>query len=232
MSKESALKNLTDHAISNMLADIPISKGLEGHADKEAVVRAYQEEMGLPVDGWPGDDTLSTLWREWQPSPSEIALAAERALEESGKVAYTQGSGGDIGEVWFPDRIGTAGDCSDFVCHCLGIPKKQFTRFGALAPGWKADPQWLGAANISAGCIGKNRPWTTAAVGDLVAYGGVGAHVEVVVGRTTGKSGAVLWTIGCSNSSFKNFGTAIARRNRSGLWGRRNAVAVTPWWNV
>ena len=70
--------------------------------------------------------------------------------------------------------------------------------------------------------------------GDIAAA----AEVEVVVDVSLrGTHRALLQTIGCSHSteagSLKTIGRrhAIASRDRTSLWGRKNAVVVTPWWN-
>jgi hypothetical protein len=237
MSKREALEALSDLAVGDMLADIDIQYGLEGFGDKEAVVRAYQRTVGLPEDGWPGGQTMSRLWQDHKRAPGEIVLAAKRALDWPG-TEYSQSKNLGLGESWMEEGPFDAGDCSDFACHCLGIPKVQFKKRGVLMPHWRADKQWLGAAVIASGAIGNPRPWMDALPGDLVAYGGDGAHVEVVVDVSLrGTHRALLQTIGCSHSteagSLKTIGRrhAIASRDRTSLWGRKNAVVVTPWWN-
>lgn len=238
MNKREALEALSDLAVGDMLADIDIKYGLEGLKDKEAVVRAYQRTVGLPEGGWPGDQTMARLWRDHKRAPGEIVLAAKKALGWPG-TEYGQSKNWGLGESWMEEGPFDAGDCSDFACHCLGIPKLQLKKRGVLMTHWQTNKQQLSAAVIASGAIGNPRPWMDALPGDLVAYGGDGEHVEVVVAVSLrGTHRALLQTIGCSHStevgSLETIGRrhAIASRDRTSLWGRKNAVVVTPWWNA
>jgi hypothetical protein len=235
MSKAEALDSLSDKAVAMMLAHIGISASDVERI--EDIVSAYQTFAGLKADGWPGSNTMSDLWRRHRPTPAEIVEAATSALPW--QTTYSQSNNLGMGESWFEEGPFKAGDCSDFASHCIGAPKKQVKAYGVLEPDWRNNQQWLAAAVIASGAIGEPRPWHTARLGDLVAFGGKSAHVEVVVADASLNKGGqiVLPTIGCSYSTFMDskakygVGSAIAKRNRAKMWAKNNAVVVTPWWN-
>lgn len=234
MSKESTLRDMSQRAEDLMHLDND-----QGVLSREETVEHWQRLNDLAPDGWPGGATLSALWRTQRPDAGVIVHAALDALRWS-PVAYSQTQNVGMGESWLPDNGPfDAGDCSDFECHCLGVPKKQLGKYGVLVPGWPTDPQWLGAAAFVDGAIGTPRPWHTAMPGDLIAFGGREAHVEVVVDVSTNYFKPIrIITVGCSSSSFRaskkrtGVGNAIAKRDRTALWARQNAVVVTPWWNA
>ena len=226
---------MSDRAEELMRLDL---RGMAG--DREAIVRAWQESRGLTADGWPGNATLSALWDVTKPGPDEIVAAARAALDWP-PVTYSMSRNTGLGESWLPDNgAGYAtGDCSDFACHCLGIPKDQTKDYGATV-GMRS--VWLGADAIAVGHIGQPLSLELAEPGDLIVYPGkwergervaVG-HVEVCVEVRGGR----IVTIGCASSNgrrksrYDQPGSAIARADKTDLWRRKGAVAVRPWWNA
>jgi hypothetical protein len=233
MSKQKALDELSERAELLMLEDLP-PRTVSGDC-REDTVKAWQQDHGLKPDGWPGSKTLATLWMRHKPTAKDVVEAARFALGWP-PVAYSMTRNTGMGESWLPDmRVGyETGDCSDFACHCLGIPKDQtngrVTMRAALAS------VWLGADAIYGGHIGKVLPLAEARPGDLIVYGGkwergervaVG-HVEVCVAIEDGN----IITIGCASSNHKHNAkrSAIAMRDKTDRWRRKGAVAVRPWW--
>lgn len=227
MSKQKALETMSNRAEELMRLDL---RGMAG--DREAIVRAWQESRGLTADGWPGSGTLSALWSKHKPSADDIVAAARAALDWP-PVVYSMGRNTGMGESWLPDlNLGyETGDCSDFVCHCLGVPKRQ-TGGQRVVTG---EPIWLGADAIADGHIGTPRLLAEAAPGDLIVYPGkwergervsIG-HVEVCVEVAGGR----IITIGCASSNNRKYGNgAIAKADKTDLWRKKGAVAVRPWW--
>lgn len=227
MSKQKALETMSNRAEELMRLDL---RGMAG--DREAIVRAWQESRGLTADGWPGSGTLSALWSKHKPSADDIVAAARAALDWP-PVVYSMGRNTGMGESWLPDNSAgyETGDCSDFVCHCLGVPKDQ-TNGQRITTG---APVWLGADAIATGHIGQPRPLADTQPGDLVVYPGMWergervsiGHVEVCVEVVDGR----IVTIGCASSNNRKYGNgAIAKADKTDLWRRKGAVAVRPWW--
>ncbi len=228
MSKEQALRQMSDYAEGLMRHDLERMDGT-----REDIVRAWQQSRGLTADGWPGAATLSALWRVTKPGPDEIVAAARAALDWP-PVTYSMSRNTGMGESWLPDldRGYETGDCSDFACHCLGVPKDQTRDYGVTV-GMRS--VWLGADAIAVGHIGQPFSLTEARPGDLIVYPGrwergervaIG-HVEVCVEVDGGR----IITIGCSSGASRR-GNAIARQDRTALWRRKGASAVRPWWNA
>jgi hypothetical protein len=235
MSKQKALESISDRAVFCMAGDLPE----QDWPDVEELVTAWQRANGLTPDGWPGNATLSLLWSKHKPSADGIVAAARAALDWP-PVTYSMSRNTGMGESWLPDNgAGYAtGDCSDFACHCLGVPKNQ-TNGQRITTG---APVWLGADAIASGHIGHPRPLADTQPGDLIVYPGkwergervaIG-HVEVCFEVRGGR----IVTIGCASSNgrrrsrYDQPGSAIARADKTDLWRRKGAVAVRPWWNA
>lgn len=230
MSREQALRRMSDRAEELMRLDL---RGMAG--DREAIVRAWQESRGLKPDGWPGNATLSRLWDVTKPGPDEIVETARAALDWP-PVTYSMARNTGMGESWLPDldRGYATGDCSDFACHCLGVTKDQTRDYGVTV-GMRS--VWLGADAIAVGHVGQPFSLIEACPGDLIVYPGrwergervaVG-HVEVCVEVCRDR----IVTIGCASSNARKYGNgAIAEADKTGLWKRKEAVAVRPWWNA
>lgn len=234
MSKQQALTNMSDRAEELMRRDLERMDGT-----REDIVRAWQQSRGLTADGWPGNATLSALWSESKPSADDIVAAARAALDWP-PVTYSMSRNTGTGESWLPDLgVGyETSDCSDFACHCLGIPKNQMRGLATVASAFT----WLGADAISAGHIGQPRPLVEARPGDLIVFPGrwergervaIG-HVEVCVEVCRDR----IVTIGCASSNGRRrsrydlTGSAIAAADKTDRWRRKSAVAVRPWWNA
>jgi len=229
MSKQQALTNMSDRAEALMRGDPRLDGG-----SREDVVTAWQRANSLKPDGWPGNATLSALWSRNKPSADDIVAAARAALDWP-PVTYSMSRNTGMGESWLPDNgAGYAtGDCSDFACHCLGVPKNQ-TNGQRITTG---APVWLGADAIASGHIGHPRPLADTQPGDLIVYPGkwergervaIG-HVEVCFEVRGGR----IVTIGCASSNARVYGHgAIAEADKTDLWRRKGAVAVRPWWNA
>lgn len=228
MSKQKALETISDRAVFDMAGDLPE----QDWPDVEGLVTAWQSANGLKADGWPGSGTLSALWSKHKPSAKDIVAAANAALDWP-PVTYSMKRNTGLGESWLPDLdLGyETGDCSDFACHCLGVPKAQTNGQRITV----AAPVWLGADAIASGHIGDLHALAKARPGDLIVYPGkwvrgeriaVG-HVEVCVEV----NGDRIITIGCASSNNRKYGRgAIAKANKTDLWRRKDAVAVRPWW--
>jgi len=231
MSKQKALDELSKKAVELMQTDCDDVQAEYG-TSRDSIVTAWQEVHGLKPDGWPGSKTLATLWMRHKPTAEDVVEAARAALAWPA-VTYSMSRNTGLGESWLPDPSAgyETGDCSDFVCNCLGIPKDQTHGYGvALAS------VWLGADAIEAGHLGQARPLAEARPGDLIVYGGrwergervaIG-HVEVCVAIDKGR----IITIGCASSNCKHNTkrSAIAQLDKTDRWRRKNAVAVRPWW--
>jgi hypothetical protein len=231
MSKQKALETMSSRAEALMRRDYGAAQP-ERVATREDLVTTWQEMSGLRPDGWPGSKTLATLWMRHKPTAEGVVEAARAALDWPA-VVYSMKRNTGMGESWLPDPSAgyETGDCSDFVCNCLGIPKDQTRNYGvALAS------VWLGADAIEAGHLGQARPLSEARPGDLIVYGGrwergervaVG-HVEVCVEVDEGR----IITIGCASSNHLRNAkrSAIAKLDKTDLWRRKKAVAVRPWW--
>lgn len=235
MSKQKALENLSERSLGLMRTDCDDVQAEYG-TSRESIVTTWQEVRGLKPDGWPGNRTLATLWSKHKPTAKDVVEAAYFALNWA-PVAYSMKRNTGMGESWLPDpRVGyETGDCSDFVCHCLGVPKGQARDYGiALAS------VWLGADAIALERVGKAHPLSEARPGDLIVYGGkwergervaVG-HVEVCVEFLADAVDFEIITIGCASSNHRHNDqrSAIAERDKTDLWRRKGAVAVRPWW--
>ena len=234
MSKQQALTNMSERAEVLMRVDLRMEGG-----SREDAVTAWQRANDVTPDGWPGNGTLSLLWSKHKPSADDIVAAARAALDWP-PVTYSMARNTGMGESWLPDldRGYETGDCSDFACHCLGIPKNQMRGFATVASAFT----WLGADAISAGHIGQPRPLADTQPGDLVVFSGkwergervaIG-HVEVCVEVR----GDRIITIGCASSNgrrrsrYDQPGSAIAAADKTDRWRRKSAVAVRPWWNA
>ena len=235
MSKQKALDELSERAIGLMVRDV-YGVGIRRQSlvdTDEELVTAWQSHHGLKPDGWPGSKTLAALWMLHTPTAEDVVAAARAALAWPA-VAYSMKRNTGLGESWLPD-LGTGyetGDCSDFACHCLGIPKDQTDGLATA----DRSRVWLGADAIALERIGKAHPLTEARPGDLIVYGGkwergervaVG-HVEVCVEIDERR----IITIGCASSNhLRNANrSAIDARDKTDLWRRKKAVAVRPWW--
>jgi len=205
-----------------------VDRGTTRIADFE-IVRAYQLAVGLMVDGVAGPRTLARLWLD---APLQAADVVERALAalQWPAVRYSMSENTGLGESWLPDMDAApqTGDCSDFACHCSGIPKDQTK--GLAAPHVRG-AVWLGADAIAGDAVGERLPLDQARPGDLIVYAGrwergervaIG-HVEVCVEVAGGR----VWTVGCASS---NKPSAIQRVDKTALWRRKGAVAVRPRW--
>jgi|DEB0MinimDraft_3_1074331.scaffolds.fasta_scaffold00106_4 hypothetical protein len=234
MSKQQALRQMSARAEELMRRDL---KRMDD--TREDIVRAWQQSRGLTADGWPGSATLSALWSQNRPSADDIVAAARAALDWP-PVTYSMSRNTGLGESWLPDlaRGHETGDCSDFACHCLGIPKDQTRGLATVASAFT----WVGADSISAGHIGQARPLADTQPGDLVVFPGkwergervaIG-HVEVCVEVR----GDRIVTVGCASSNgrrksrYDQTGSAIAAADKTDRWRRKSAVAVRPWWNA
>jgi len=232
MSKQKALDEISWRAVELMARDLGAAGVRFVESDWEQVVTLWQSHHGLKPDGWPGSKTLATLWMRHKPTAEDVVAAARAALGWS-PVAYSMKRNTGMGESWLPDmRVDyETGDCSDFACHCIGIPKNQTRDYGvALAS------VWLGADAIAAGHIGEAHPLSEARPGDLIVFPGrwergervaIG-HVEVCVEAADGR----IITIGSASSNYKHNAkrSAIAMRDKTDRWRRKGAVAVRPWW--
>jgi len=230
MSKQKALENLSERALV-LMADDTDTAG--AGFDREGIVRVWQQAHDLKPDGWPGSRTLAALWHAHKPTAEDVIAAACAALAWPA-VTYSMSRNTGLGESWLPD-LGTGyetGDCSDFACHCLGIPKNQTDGLATV----DRSRVWLGADAIALKRVGKARPLSEARPGDLIVYAGkwkrgervaVG-HVEVCVAIDEGR----IVTIGCASSNHKHNTkrSAIAERDKTDMWKRKGAVAVRPWW--
>jgi len=231
MSKQKALDELSKKAVELMQTDCDDVQAEYG-TSRDSIVTTWQEMRGLRPDGWPGSKTLAALWMRHKPTAEDVVEAARFALDWP-PVVYSMKRNTGMGESWLPDNSKgyQTGDCSDFACHCLGVPKDQ-TGASRLAT---AEPIWLGADAIASGHIGRTLQLAAARPGDIVAYPGkwergervaVG-HVEVCVEV----DGDRIITIGCASSNNRKYGNgAIARADKTDLWRRKGAVAVRPWW--
>jgi len=234
MSKQKALDELSERAIELMAKSV----GGSPHT-REQLVRAWQLRHGLKADGWPGSKTLATLWGKHKPTAEDVVAAARAALAWPA-VTYSMKRNTGMGESWLPDpHVGyETGDCSDFACHCVGIPKDQTRGLATVASAFT----WVGADSISAGHIGQARPLADTQPGDLVVFPGkwergervaIG-HVEVCVEVR----GDRIVTVGCASSNgrrksrYDQTGSAIAAADKTDRWRRKSAVAVRPWWNA
>jgi len=231
MSKQKALESMSRRAEALMRQDLAtVTVAGDGRED---IVTAWQQDHGLKPDGWPGSKTLAALWHAHKPTAEDVVAAARAALGW-GRTTYSMARNTGMGESWLPDpRVGyETGDCSDFVCDCLGIPKNQTD--GLATTGGSG--RWLGADAIAAGHIGEAHPLAEARPGDLIVFAGrwergervaIG-HVEVCVEVYEGR----IFTIGCASSNHRHNAkrSAIAERDKTDLWKRKGAVAVRPWW--
>lgn len=228
MSKDKALRAMSRRAVAMMAADCGIDSG----GNREAIVLAWQAQQGLQADGWPGATTMSALWAAHRPGAHDVVAAATAALDWP-SVVYSMSQNTGMGESWVPDVDGgyRTGDCSDFACACLGVPKAQ-TAAQRMTTGAAV---WLGADAIASGHVGEPRPLADASAGDLIVFAGrwergervaIG-HVEVCVEVRDGR----IWTIGCASSNARTYGRgAIAKADKTARWRRMGAVAVRPWW--
>lgn len=229
MSKAIALRQMSDRAEGLMRRDLERMDGT-----REDIVRVWQQSRGLTADGWPGNATLSALWSQNKPSADDIVAAARAALDWP-PVTYSMSRNTGMGESWLPDlsRGYDTGDCSDFACYCLGVPKNQ-TGGQRITTGAAV---WLGADAIASGHIGEPRPLVEARPGDLIVFAGkwergervaIG-HVEVCVEVC----GDRIVTIGSASSNARVYGHgAIAEADKTSRWSRKQAVAVRPWWTA
>jgi hypothetical protein len=229
MSKQQALTNMSERAEVLMRGDLRMEGG-----SREDAVTAWQRANDVKPDGWPGNGTLSLLWSKHKPSADDIVAAARAALDWP-TVTYSMSKNTGMGESWLPGltRGYKTGDCSDFGCNCLGVPKNQ-TGGQRITTGAAV---WLGADAIASGHIGEPRPLVEARPGDLIVFAGkwergervaIG-HVEVCVEVCRDR----IVTIGCASSNARVYGHgAIAEADKTDRWRRKSAVAVRPWWNA
>lgn len=231
MSKQKALESMSKRAEALMRQDLAtVTVAGDGRED---IVTAWQLAHDLKADEWPGSKTLATLWQAHKPTAEDVAKAARAALAWPA-VTYSMSRNTGLGESWLPDLATgyETGDCSDFACHCLGIPKNQM---GGLATVDRAKV-WLGADAIAAGHIGEAHLLAEARPGDLIVFAGrwergervaIG-HVEVCVEANDGR----IITIGSASSNHKHTTkrSAIAELDKTDRWRRKGAVAVRPWW--
>ena len=197
--------------------------------DEEAFIHQAQCALGVVSDGVAGQKTLSALWKRSPPQADEVVGRAFAALDWP-RVTYSMSANTGLGERWLTDSgdAPKTGDCSDFACHCLGLPKDQTA--GRVAPLVRGEV-WLGADALAGDAIGPRMPLAEARPGDLVVYAGAWAggkrtaigHVEVCVEARDGR----VWTVGCASS---NRPSAIVRADKTALWRRKGAAAVRPRW--
>ena len=230
MSKERALKMISKRAVKMMADDC----GIDSNGNREDIVLAWQTQHGLKADGWPGDSTMASLWHAHQPDAVSVVDAALAALRWP-NVRYSMSENKGMGESWLSDIDAgfSTGDCSDFACYCLGIPKNQTAHRGVIVH--HHNPCWLGADAIAGGAIGTPLQLDQSQPGDLVVFSGrwergervaIG-HVEVCVDVKDGR----IWTVGCASSNARTYGRgAIAKADKTARWRRMGAVAVRPWW--
>jgi len=199
--------------------------------DDAVLVRQVQGLLGLKADGIAGPRTLARLWLDAPMDAGRVIVRARSALQWPA-VRYSMSENTGLGESWLSDMDAATktGDCSDFVCHCLGLPKDQ--THGLASPLIRG-AVWLGADAIAGGAVGPGLPLAEARPGDIIVYAGrwergervaVG-HVEVCVEVI----GDRVWTVGCASS---NKPSAIQRADKTSLWRRKGAVAVRPRWYV
>lgn len=202
---------------------------------REAIVD-FQRARGLRPDGIVGPMTLREVWGCALPSPMLIVERARAAAAWMPPVVYSMKTNTGLGESWCaPAHQGyPTGDCSDFVCHCLGIPKAQEDDGAVLPRRGNREVRWLGSgALLTQGNIGRRVELHDAQPGDVIGYpAGAGikvGHVEIVVEAEAER----IVTIGCSSSGRQHgaTGSAIVQMRRETLWRRTGAWCIRPRWN-
>lgn len=185
---------------------------------REFLVRAFQQEQGLTVDGWPGTKTYYALWqkRHVHETPATLVERARRWCEVN--TAYALGKGG---VTWFPDFPEEEIDCSGFVAACL---------LRSRAP--QADfPRWLATDSIYDDCAGKQLLFveTEPRPGALAVYPdhrGRQGHVGIVT-----EAQSRLRGVDCSMSNDRR-GDAVVERDFSFFLEKENLRFAYPRWFV
>ncbi len=188
--------------------------------DRETLVRCFQKEHGLVVDGWPGAVTMEVIGNvQGDPEPKtmrevvfeafEIPCSEEPRRVTRAKFASTiQGTKYKLGRggVDPSDRYPSSGemcDCSGLASWVMGLPRKHdFGRY-----------HWINTDAMLADSRGHQDlflPLEDPVPGCFVVYGRSGntpGHVALVTSLDP------LTGIDCSSSVSKRTGSAISERN-------------------
>jgi hypothetical protein len=190
-------------------------------ARREEIVRRFQEQQQIGVDGYPGNTTYYTLWSlGYRPSTLAMLVATARSWCRIGTV-YKLGAGG---YEWLPDFPATELDCSGFVASVLGRSRKPQNDF----------PSWLSTDSIWNDCAGNQllfREIAEPVSGCLVVYpdsDGKQGHVGIVtVVMASGIGG-----VDCSSSASRLLGDAITERDLSFFLTKKGVRMCVPQWVV
>ncbi len=220
---------ISNTARRRLLAAIPAEQTVS--ADEADFIKQAQAALGVKADGIAGQKTLSAAWLMSPPQAAEVVARAQAALSWP-RLTYSMTRNTGLGERWLPDPddAPATGDCSDFVAHCLAMPKDQTQ--GLSLPLVRRQV-WLGADALGTDAIGS--PWslTEAQPGDIVVYQGrwergervsIG-HVEICVDVDV--DAGKIWTVGCASGNRPG---AIARADKTALWRRKGASVIRPRW--
>ena len=196
------------------------------------LIRQWQDTFMSPdaADGIYGPKTGAALWQRHRITRADIVQRALDAcidpIGEWPSVEYSMRVNSGMGETFYGSGPYRTGDCSDFAAYCMGLTKKYLRK-------------WYGTDGIVSDSRGYNQlyeevEWSAARPGDLVVYpskyergertsvGHVGVIVEI--------DGDSLKTVDCASSNKRRFGSAVAMRDRTALWKRKQAIIARPVW--
>lgn len=242
MSKFIALRDIEHLALNAMAANLRIGDvDFIILAERERVVKLWQQAHMLLADGHPGPQTLRALWERHRPSADRVSQRALEALKWP-KLRYSMIDTADatLGKAWWPAATLShkAGDCSDFICHVLGVPKAVTERGRTL---------YLGSDRLLSGGVGSvplvRHELADARVGDIVGFPSIWrdgkrvrvGHVGIVVASVVLGGKHEITTVDCSSSGYAKTGNALRRMERvtrSGgcLWAALGGWVMRPAW--
>ena len=188
-------------------------------ASREEIVRRFQTQQGISVDGWPGNGTYYTLWSlGYRPSTLARLVAIARSWCRIG-TTYKLGAGG---YEWLPDFPATELDCSGFIASVLGRSRKPQADF----------PLWLSTDSIWNDCADAQllfKEISDPISGCIVVYpdaNGKQGHVGLV---TTVK-GSNIEGVDCSSSASRAQGEAITERSLNFFLAKSGVRFCIPKW--
>jgi hypothetical protein len=220
--KKTALRDMTNKQMQCMGSQLDFGPCVPPTVDRrEEIVRRFQTEQGIAVDGWPGNTTYYTLWSLGYRPPTPAALVATARSWCHIGTDYKLGAGG---YQWFPDFPSTKLDCSGFIASVLERSRKPQTDF----------PFWLSTDSIWNDCAGSQLLFAEIPEpisGCIIVYPDVGGK-QGHVGIVTTVAGTNIAGVDCSSSASYTHGDAITERNFNFFLARGDVRLCVPTWVV
>jgi hypothetical protein len=186
---------------------------------REEIVRRFQTQQGIAVDGWPGNTTYYTLWSlGYRPATLAELVTIARSWCHVG-TTYKLGAGG---YEWLPDFPAIELDCSGFIASLLGRSRKPQADF----------PRWLSTDSIWDDCAHDRLLFEQVSApvnGCVIVYpdsGGKQGHVGIV----TSVNGSSITGVDCSSGSSRVSGDAITERSLNFFLAKPEARMCVPRW--